>query len=183
MKSIPIQFCLYFLLLISLSCLAQDSLFKSKARQDAQTLSMSLYQNTTQNSKDTTYTIFKNSTINIGNSASIIEGKSNVFKYYHQSPNFQQTMQIDGGSAMTFLFEIAVLRDSFVIKDSDLIKANTVYSLHCRCPPNVHEISKGTITGNKLSNGDWNVEINVVSVSKQQEYPVHVVGIFKYNRQ
>ncbi len=131
--------------------------------------------------EDTTYTIYENSAVNAGYSVSIIRGKATVFEYYYQSPDYDQTMEYDAGHAMRFLFEVDTLNEHFILKDFALVRASTVFSSYCHCPPNLHEISKGTITGDKLENGDWRVEINVVSVSKQQEYPVHAVGIFKYN--
>jgi hypothetical protein len=127
---------------------------------------------------DQAYTIFRNSDINIDQEASLIKGNSTVFEYFAQTPNFEQTMGDDLGYSMSFLFKMDTLNDSFTLEDGSLAGAKTVFTLYGQCLPNHHDISKGIIKGKKLKNGDWKIEINVVSGPELLEYPIHATGIF-----
>lgn len=129
---------------------------------------------------DQVYSIYKNSEIRIGSEAYIVMGRSTVFEFFAQTPNFEQTMGEDLGYSMNFLFEMDTLSDSFTLRDASLVSAKTVFTAHCHCLPNHHDISRGVISGKKLNNGDWKVEINVISGSEPFEFPIHTSGIFKY---
>ncbi len=129
---------------------------------------------------DQVFTIFKNSEIRIGSEAYIVKGGSTVFEFFAQTPNFEQTMEADMGYSMSFLFEIDNLTDSFTLRDASLVNAKTVFTAHCFCAPNHHDISRGVISGKKLYNGDWKVVINVISGSEPFEFPIYTSGIFKF---
>ena len=109
---------------------------------------------------------------------SIDDGKNLVFEYRFDA--YDEIQIADDEYAETIQFEIDSNLQSFSYSNEELLNTNLVFTKHCFCYfPN--DESKdvdpvGVITGEKLSNSEWRISINVTFYGGQQR---SISGNFK----
>lgn len=109
------------------------------------------------------YKYFKNSTIDLPTTdnsytASIISGDKLVFEYTY---DLEADPEIpDSQFKETIIFEIDPTLNEFAYSNQELVDSNTYYRQLCFCPTDDSIlITNGTISGRKLSERTWEVDI------------------------
>jgi len=112
--------------------------------------------------------------------ASVVEGENLIFRYDFRSvandPNIA-----DGSFSETIFFEIDPTIDFFSFSDKQLLEINAFYEYSCFCPViGSVPISNGNIEGTRLSNGDWDITIDITwQFGSDQLVPEQISGIFE----
>lgn len=109
----------------------------------------------------------------------IIPGDKIVFHYHHY---YQDTMP-DNWSNQSIRFEIDNKIESFILSDHDLKKAYAIYgnvAFALAGQRHYHWISDGCIKGEKISNEEWQIDINItVTTESNYLYTEMISEIFK----
>lgn len=89
-----------------------------------------------------------------------------VVQYSYQAPEYPQ--MTDDEYYESLMFQIAPPKGKrFVLKDVDLVKANTVFQKSCFCADRGYfKISKGTITGTRINSTTWKITATYTVPSK-----------------
>jgi len=115
--------------------------------------------------ESTTLRFFENSKVVIPDSSgdffvTIGPGENLVFEYFFVAASDLDA--VDSGFSETIIFEIDPSVSEFSISDNDLQSLNAYYRASCFCDnTESREITSGIISGTKLSEKAWNVEVNV----------------------
>jgi hypothetical protein len=93
-------------------------------------------------------------------------GKMWVVQYSYQAPEYPQ--MTDDEYYESLMFQIAPPKGNrFVLKDADLVKANTVFQKSCFCADRGYfKISKGTISGTRINSTTWKITASYTVPSK-----------------
>ncbi len=93
-------------------------------------------------------------------------GKMWVVQYSYLAPEYPQ--MTDDEYYESLIFQLAPPKGNrFMLKDEDLVKANTVFQKSCFCADRGYfKISKGAITGTRINNTTWKITANYVVPAK-----------------
>ncbi|KQC29051.1 hypothetical protein [Flagellimonas eckloniae] len=109
--------------------------------------------------------------------ATIESGQSLVFEYFFTASEEPQVA--DDEYEERIIFEIDATAESFSMSGDDLTMANTVFDKYCFCDIRGSiPISSGTISGEKISDNSWNIEIDVTFTDYNEESR-NISGSFK----
>ena len=92
----------------------------------------------------------------------VCEGDLAVFKYTFKDLGDENVA--DSGFSRSVYFQLDNTLDSFEFVDQELLDARAVYKLSCFCgieDTNPIYLESGTISGEKLEDGSWNIAIDV----------------------
>jgi len=100
----------------------------------------------------------------------IEDGENLVFEYRFDA--YDEVQIADDEYAETIKFEIDSELESFNYSNDELLNTNLVFSKHCFCYFPYDELKDvnpiGIITGEKLSNNEWEITINVTFYGDEQ---------------
>lgn len=104
------------------------------------------------------------------NFGSIEEGENLVFEYRFEA--YDEVQIADDEYAETIRFEIESQLENFNFTNAELLSTNLVFTKHCFCYFPFDELKNiepiGVISGEKISNNEWNITINVTFYGDEQ---------------
>lgn len=108
----------------------------------------------------------------------VIGGEKLVFLYEHSGKDCPDIIDDEWGEKL--LFEINRDVENFELTDEELAEAKCIYQLYgAWAGDNVYKISDGTITGTFVSEGIWNVEVDITYTRSDDDEEF----VLKFNRE
>ncbi len=115
----------------------------------------------------------------------IIEGDSLVFYYQYYDEN--DPAIADDEDVYNLAFQVSPDAENFKLETGDFEDAKALYALLCFCDPNGYfSVSDGIIEGEKLSNDQWEIDVDVSIIVPQGEEDTREIlldfdGVFELN--
>lgn len=99
----------------------------------------------------------------------IVQGQNIVFEYNY---TFEDDPQIaDDEYDERIVFEIDASIDDFIISGNDLKKSNALFGFYCYCyPAGAIYITDGCIKGKRISETEWEIDINITAQIEDNLY-------------
>ncbi|WP_297093220.1 hypothetical protein [uncultured Draconibacterium sp.] len=146
------------------NCIDENPYFEPEPVPEVGRLNMSFYTN----SEINTYEEVDNYTI-----AYIQEGSKTVFRYQHSgywgipdSIGDYDTLPpppLDGQFEIAVVFEVPSDKEEFLISGNDLKRAHAMYGSISMVSPGYIPITSGCIKGEKISDSEWQIDINILT--------------------
>ena len=117
------------------------------------------------------FSVYQNSTIQAAGGDSlkapdaveVVKGDKLVFEYYF---SYSHKQIPDAHKTEKIFFEVNKTSTSFVMMEEDIALHNGYYGIFCYCVSTGYfPIKSGKIKGNKISNGNWMVTLNVTVIN------------------
>jgi len=89
----------------------------------------------------------------------IVSGDKLVFQYQYTANDDPRIA--DDEYTENIYFEIDPSLDRFSFTDSELADANLVIQPICFCPPTVHQLIVGTLSGERKNDGSWEITLDI----------------------
>ena len=115
----------------------------------------------------------------------IIEGDSLVFYYQYYDEN--DPAIADDEDVYNLAFQVSPDAENFKLETGDFEDAKALYALLCFCDPNGYfSVSDGIIEGKKVSNDQWEIDVDVsITVPQGEEDTREILldfdGVFELN--